>query len=70
MITNIIFLRGASHWSGSGRPGNGNYTPTRESDTTFRLRWGPKLPAFGLPGRGKTLLVAALGYELITWHQL
>ena len=34
------------------------------------IRRGDNLPTFGLPGRGKTLFVAALGHELITRHQL
>jgi DNA replication protein DnaC len=34
------------------------------------IRRGDNLLTFGLPGRGKTLFVAALGHELITRHQL
>jgi DNA replication protein DnaC len=34
------------------------------------IRRGDNLLTFGLPGRGKTLFVAALGHELIIRHQL
>ena len=34
------------------------------------IRRGDNLLCFGLPGRGKTLFVAALGHELVTRHQL
>ena len=34
------------------------------------IRRGDNLLCFGLPGRGKTLFVAALGHELITRHQI
>jgi len=34
------------------------------------IRRGDNLLTFGLPGRGKTLFVAALGHELITRHQM
>lgn len=34
------------------------------------VRRGDNLLTFGLPGRGKTLFVAALGHELVTRHQL
>jgi DNA replication protein DnaC len=34
------------------------------------IRRGDNLLCFGLPGRGKTLFVAALGHELITRHQM
>jgi DNA replication protein DnaC len=34
------------------------------------IRRGDNLLCFGLPGRGKTLFVAALGHELITQHQI
>jgi DNA replication protein DnaC len=34
------------------------------------IRRGDNLLTFGLPGRGKTLFVAALGHELISRHQL
>ena len=34
------------------------------------VRRGDNLLCFGLPGRGKTLFVAALGHELITRHQI
>lgn len=34
------------------------------------IRRGDNLLCFGLPGRGKTLFVAALAHELITQHQL
>jgi DNA replication protein DnaC len=34
------------------------------------IRRGDNVLCFGLPGRGKTLFVAALGHELITRHQI